>query len=64
MLQAEKLRWFRLQRMISGVSKKTILEYAAVADAVTDPQLMGTCMQYLLKTKDTYGMPGVKCDKC
>ena len=50
--------------MISGVSKKTILEYAAVADAVTDPQLMGTCMQYILKTKDTYGMPGAKCDKC
>lgn len=43
-----------MQRLVNGINKKTVLEYAAVADAVSDSQLMKTCMTFILETKDRY----------
>ena len=43
-----------MQRLVNGINEKTVLEYAAVADAVSDPQLMRTCMTFILETKDRY----------
>lgn len=50
-----------MQQLVSGISKKTVLEYAIVADAVTDPQLLEKCMQFILKTENRYNMAAVKC---
>lgn len=58
-LQVERLRWLCLQQLINGISKKTVLEYAAVADAVTDLQLLDHCMQFIVDTKDRYSMASV-----
>jgi hypothetical protein len=41
-----------MQHMIYGLSKKTVLEYAVVADAVTDTELMDVCMKFLLESKN------------
>lgn len=57
--QVEKLRWICLQQLVSDISKETVLEYAAVADAVTDSQLLDACMQFILHTENRYGMPAV-----
>lgn len=48
-----------MQQLIYGISKTTVLEYAAVADAVSDEQLMRECMQFILETKDRYEMAPV-----
>ncbi|KAA6422451.1 MAG: hypothetical protein FRX49_07626 [Trebouxia sp. A1-2] len=54
MFQVDKLWWLCLQQIIHGVNKKTILEYAVVADAVTDTELMDVCMKFLLESKNSY----------
>ncbi len=40
-----------MQQMIHTMNKKTVLAYAAVADAVTDTELMEVCMRFLLESK-------------
>ena len=50
--QVEGLRWFCLQLLIDRISTDTVLEYAVVADAVTDPTLMDACMRHILEPKN------------
>ena len=51
-LQVAKLRWLCMQQMNYAINKKTVLEYAVVADAVTDTELMDTCMKFLLESNN------------
>lgn len=41
-----------MQQMNYAINKKTVLEYAVVADAVTDTELMDTCMKFLLESNN------------
>ncbi|DBA99209.1 TPA: hypothetical protein ACH3X3_011825 [Trebouxia sp. C0006] len=50
--QVAKLRWLCMQQMIGDINKKTVLEYAVVAKAVTDTKLMAVCMKFLLESKN------------
>ena len=50
--QVAKLRWLCMQQMIGDINKKTVLEYAVVAKAVTDTELMAVCMKFLLESKN------------
>ncbi len=51
-MQVDKLRWLCMQQMNYAINKKTVLEYAVVADAVTDTELMDTCMKFLLESNN------------
>lgn len=49
-----ELRWVCLQHLIDTVNKRTVLEYAAAADAVADTVLMDACLDLLLNSEDRY----------
>ncbi len=51
-MQVEVLRWTCLQCVLDLVSVETVLQYAVVADAVTDKALMDACMKFILKSED------------
>ena len=40
------------------MSKRTVLEYAAVADTVADTALMDACMSFMFTTEDRYVAEG------
>ena len=51
-MQVEMLRWTCLQCLLDQVNIKTVLEYAVVADAITDKVLMDACMDFISASKD------------
>ncbi len=46
------LRWTCLQCLLDQVNVETVLEYAVVADAITDQVLADACMNFILTSKD------------
>lgn len=50
-LQVELLRWTCLQQIISQIHTSTVLEYAAIADAVADETLMDACVDFMVETE-------------
>jgi hypothetical protein len=46
------LRWTCLQCLLDRIGIETVLEYAVVADAVSDKVLMDACMNFILTSED------------
>ena len=41
-----------MQQMICSIDQETVLEYVAVADAVSDTKLMEICVKFLLESQN------------
>lgn len=51
LLQVESLHWLALQLLVNNITVHTVLEYAALADAVSDSTLMDACIHYLKESE-------------
>ena len=51
-MQVEALRWSCLQVLVQAVSAQTVLEFAQLADTLSDSTLMNACILYLTESDE------------
>lgn len=53
-MQVEALRWRCLQGLVQGISTQTVLEYAQLADTLSDTTLMNACILFFTESDQGY----------